>query len=574
MSDVIDVILVAHSVHAEIPEDEMRAAIPQTWIVRGVVSFQPIRVSLDETRGVDWARAARLQTEQWRGEVVTLLRKYPSAEIAYFGLAPIPLAVQLGSLVETFSGVRIFLRHHSTRSWKYSHGKKPRVDGPDGVTEATRSTEPALIAVSTTAPCNIEAARELIGPTCAELEIRTDPLGADVLSDHDSVSEVTERFRQALERIESNRQGVSEIHLIAAIPVGLAFALGCQLSPTRHARVVTYQYHRSAEPHLVEALRLPLRAVLSKALTPEERVAASNLRDRWELERRRLAEFGRACSNAGHWSSILGERGEVFQNGAFGHLQKLGESAINTPIDLSIKDVEGGFQYDRVRARWLLADDLLSSIQDAVAPDQLDRAGRMLLLHEALHESGQGLNSATARQIRLAPKVLEELDYLADTWTMLHEFAFSELVNSDWEAQRPILLQIVETAIATMWAFDVSLEPGILEVRRINRYLIWYGLLVRLEQADDLAQALRIFSEKPVIDLVAQEPTLRDGRLIVFLRGASSRPAEICYLDSRGRLKRSGDTNASSASEIARALGAHDQVALRDGMRRLLGGVD
>src|SRR5258707_671260 len=93
MSDAADVILVAHPVHADIPEDDMRAAIATTWIVRGVVEVKPARLTFEATRNADWTALARGQAREWREKVVPLLERYPQAMIVYFGLAPIPLAL-------------------------------------------------------------------------------------------------------------------------------------------------------------------------------------------------------------------------------------------------------------------------------------------------------------------------------------------------------------------------------------------------------------------------------------------------------------------------------------------------
>ena len=194
----------------------------------------------------------------------------------------------------------------------------------------------------------------------------------------------------------------------------------------------------------------------------------------------------------------------------------------------------------------------------------------MLLLHEALHHGSQGLTEATAQLIRHAPKVLEEVDYLADIWAMLHEFVFSRLLSADWNTQRLGLLQIIETAVGTMWAFDTDRELGVLEVRRVNRYLIWYAQLGRLERVSTIADALSVLATKPVIEIVGPDTVLRDGRLVMLLERAFPRPAELCFLDRHGRLRRIGDTNAISVTALARALGSHDGNGVRTLARGLL----
>ncbi|HEX2881639.1 MAG TPA: SAVED domain-containing protein, partial [Polyangiaceae bacterium] len=484
----------------------MRATVPATWTVRGVIEIKPARTSLEDTRAADWVALARAQQQIWNEKVRPLLEKYPSTRIAYFGLAPIPLAVHLGSLLERWSHVSVFLRHHRTKTWEYSGDTGPQVLGPTGPNEMVRATEPAIIALSTTAPADLEAMRSIIGATSAELAIQTQPLGEDVLVTEASVNAVAEQFHRALELLESNRPGVSEVHLAAAIPVGLAFLCGAQLTSTRHARIVTYQYHRSAEPRLVEALRLPLRTQQTVAVSGDESQRAEVVRSDWETQRQKLvAQFGGDGEANGHWSSVLGRFGEKFSTGAFALLESVRDTPLLSPVNLKSKEVSDGFRYDRPTASWELGDGLLTAVVRTVGPSSLSRAGRLLLLHEALHHGKQGLDGTSARQIRLAPKVLEEIDYLADVWALVHEYAFSGLLAKDWQEQRAELLAILETAIQTMWAFDVGRDVGVLEVRRVNRYLVWYANLVRLENARSLNQAIDVLAMKPVIELVGPQ---------------------------------------------------------------------
>jgi hypothetical protein len=47
----------------------------------------------------------------------------------------------------------------------------------------------------------------------------------------------------------------------------------------------------------------------------------------------------------------------------------------------------------------------------------------MFLLHEGVHLATHRLSRETSVQVGRLPKVLEAVDYEADVWAMLHEFA-------------------------------------------------------------------------------------------------------------------------------------------------------
>lgn len=569
MADPMEVILVLHAVHDAIDADVATAALPSGTRVRGCVEVCPKRLTLEDTLAADWHTLGRDQRRTWEQDVGPLLAKYPKAGIAYFGLAPIPLAVHLGTLTERWPMVHVYQRrHHAERSWHYAGGGEPKVVGPNGPHERSRSSDPVLLAVGVTNSVDMDVAMAVVGPTSAEVELGTEPLGEDVLVSMGAVNAVGEQFRRALDLVERNRPGTTEAHLFAAVPCGLAFLLGTYVTPTRDLKVVTYQYHRGEEPRYREALRVPERHAATPALTVEQRAQTVVTRAAWEAERKRVVDFleDRAVAS---WWNLLGQHGVAFGHGSLAKLQGALETRLRRPIEMAAGDVDG-FRFDEKRDVWVFSDELVIAIRDGVPSADVDRAGRMLLLHEALHHGRQGLNAEMARQIRLAPKVLEELDYCADVWAMMHNFAYEQLVDRPWPEQRSGLTSIVDTAVRTMWAFDAFNERGALEVRRVNRYLIWYTQLVRLERAGSFEQALATLADKPVVELVGPLVGVRDNRWVAKLNGAGPLTYELVLLTARGDLVRAGSTNAASVVRLATALGAHDGDAVLETIRGIV----
>lgn len=213
-----NVVLISHSVHADIGTSEMRAALPARWAVCGIVDVRPTRMTLEESRYADWTKLARAQRVQWEQELKPLLERHHPCSIAYFGLAPIPLAFHLGSLTEGLLGLHPFLRHHETGSWKYQGGAAPRARLLGRPRDPTRATEPVLVTVSTTLPVDIEAARAVVGPTTAEIHVETERMGDDVLTTEKSVHAVAKKFREALQLVEGVRPNASEVHFRGARP--------------------------------------------------------------------------------------------------------------------------------------------------------------------------------------------------------------------------------------------------------------------------------------------------------------------------------------------------------------------
>lgn len=569
MSEPIEVILLLHGIHDAIDEDVARAALPGGTVVRGCVELCPERLRLEGTVDTDWYALAREQRQAWEQQVRPILARYPQAGIAYFGLAPIPLAVHLGTLTERWPAIHIFQRRHdATRSWQYSGEGRPTIDGPDGPNERSRSSDSALITMNVTNTVDLEAAQAVVGPTSAEISISTEPLGEDVLTSSEVLQAVGQRFRHALDLVGRNRPAARDVHLFAAVPCGLAFLLGTLVTTTRDPQIVTYQYHRGQQPSLREALRLPERYAPRVAISSEAQARAAADKVNWESHRQALVAFLQD-GNATPWWNVLGPVGGALAGRTMGRLQRALETPLTSAIDVSASDADG-FRFDRKRNVWVLSDELVAAIAAKVPQSQMGRAGRMLLLHEALHHGRQGLTLESSRQIRLAAKVLEELDYSADVWATAHEFAYEQMINRPWSEQREALMAILETALATMWAFDARNERGFLEVRRVNRYLIWYTQLVRLERVADATEALAVLAEKPAIELVGPPTMLRDTRLMAKLDGSGALEYELVARNWGGDLVRAGSTNAVSVRQLAIALGRHDGEEVRALLRGAL----
>ncbi len=57
-------------------------------------------------------------------------------------------------------------------------------------------------------------------------------------------------------------------------------------------------------------------------------------------------------------------------------------------------------------------------------------------------------------------RVLEEADYIADVWAMIHEYSYSKMhYNQEAKIEKEFFKEMIEVASKTMWAFD-DLDPN------------------------------------------------------------------------------------------------------------------
>lgn len=557
-----EIIIITHPVHERIECAEVAELVSKDWEIFDTIEISPGRFSLGDASVQDFHRLARVQERLWQDRVAPSLAACPNAAIAYFGLAPIPLIFHLGSLIEGLREVVPYHRHHDTKMWSLAVEHPTRINAVALPKGTSQSEEPVALTVGVTASVDRQAFQDVVGKASAFIEITAVEYGVDNMGQVETDLFCRE-FSLVLGWLEAKRSRSVETHINAAIPCGLAFALGAQVTRTRNGAFVLYQY---ARPSYKAVLRIPLPLRTPPAEpTPDQFARAQKVRSEWESSRKELVErFG---AQSGQWFEILGTHGNHFAYGQWKNLDPFHRTPITRPIS-NKRDSEPQFRLDDLQG-WILGPGLLATLAERFKPPKLASAGRMLLLHEALHHGTQRLHQTNAESIRLHPRVIEEVDYLADVWAILHEFVFIGGLEADWSIQRQLLCNLVETAITTMWAFDEGQLPGRLETRRVSRYLIWYSTWVRLEQAASLDDALGGLSIKPIIDLHGPTVHLEDGRLIANLFSTFQQPAEVCLFADDGIVRKAGNTSGFTVESLARALGEHKGEQIKDLVRKM-----
>lgn len=204
---------------------------------------------------------------------------------------------------------------------------------------------------------------------------------------------------------------------------------------------------------------------------------------------------------------------------------------------------------------------LLCALADRLDASQQQTAGRLFLLHEAVHLARQGITSDTADGIGRLPRVLEEVDYLADVWALILEYARARQVGETTEEQAPeFFRRMLRLVTATFWAFDAAQLPlQAVQVRRLNRYLLWYWQRVQLTTADSLGEVLRILSNKPVLEVSGPRSSTSRGRVVFGLNEAYFNNVEFGALVQGFRVVRIGSHAGAPVRTLLNALRAGDE---------------
>jgi hypothetical protein len=575
------IILVAHEVLSTISQEEMLAALPPSYRVlpRAVVNLRSVTAILAELGGFNWEGARRRQAAEIRAQLLPLLESNPAWRVQYFGAAPIPLAISFGFMLGGFRHFDIYQQRHDTNTWEWpSAQRSARANFAELVLPTERVTAPGDLVIRVSISHQIDPADSagVIELNIGEVDLRLETPNEDALESRADLDELKAQFDRVIDWAHRFRPN-AQLHVFAAITVGAACKLGTGVNPTIHSPVHLYQYAKSVSPHYQHALMLQQAGSENIPLTTDERNEAGQLRQMIQEE---IGRMQVACTQA---RSEAKPEGQTWLKCAFPEIQDdyfygplhglapLCDTAVaESGVDLTATEGEGEFAYESGTRLWRFDDRLLAAIIKQF-PDSKKRrqAGRLLLLHESIHQRTHGLTQATARQIRRVPKIVEELDYQADVWAYVHDFALQVDVplRSD-ENVRNFFLEVVNVGLSTFWAFDAGQDMAQIEIRRLNRYLIWYWQLLRLERCSNLHGILQVLADRPLIEVAGPAVETFDDRIFYSLEPRRFHDPELAVL-YENRLVRHGNSMGSRVIDLLRGFRERHPAMILDALKSI-----
>ncbi|MHA6830274.1 SAVED domain-containing protein [Ralstonia pseudosolanacearum] len=198
---------------------------------------------------LDARSALALQRNLYR-DVSSQLRVHPSATVAYFGIAHIPLAMHAGSAVSTKQPVRLYELDGASATGDWNSlldGTGPNlgvelvdmggpVGGPDAVIQVNVSAHVAKADIDRT-----------IDRPYRHFIVRINEPKRGVVTHHDQAHDIATAFREALDRIHNENPATTH-HVFAATPMSVSFRLGQMVSHTMHRSVLAYNYSQRSSP--------------------------------------------------------------------------------------------------------------------------------------------------------------------------------------------------------------------------------------------------------------------------------------------------------------------------------------
>lgn len=509
-------IVIKHSILKEISDTEVQEVLPSDKVqIIETFDVKPFSVSMEEMPNMNFSEAAIFQKDMIDKKIVPFIRKNEGCRIAYFGAAPIPLAIHLGYCLGNWNNYEVFNFHQKNKSWAWEN-KTSQVEQAlkKFPQENFKGTGDVVFKVKSSYEIQNHDVHDVIKNEIKELEVRTELLDVTSIKNNDQLNEVANAFADGLASISNNLPNTDTIHLFATVPVGLAFLLGTKISPTINKKIRTYQYFNGRTPKYEPVITLQEVVQNEHPLTQEEIEIAQEIRANFSKQLNKAVkgyiqskiEEKEKKTLEGAWYELVLKKGNYnnFRINTWSSLPDITEINLqDSKVDLSTTKVEGGF-YVTENFDWQIDDRFILGIHKRLEQNHQDTlcALRMFLFHEALHFY-QRLNSFTASNIGRFPRILEEADYQADVWTMIHEYSMEKSTDGSLDF-KDYFKDLIKIATKTMWAFD-DLDPNVdeMQVRRINRYLIWYWHLVNITSRDckNIEDVINIFSIKPLLEI-------------------------------------------------------------------------
>jgi hypothetical protein len=191
----------------------------------------------------DPREAARRQAEIAR-HIAELLIRHPEAEVAYYGIAHIPLHFLAGFQISNRGPLTLFDFDRHRRTWDQLQrrgdmaqlrvsGLPPRVRPGGG---------DVVVRVSIVHRVTAEVIAEVIPSPMASVHLALKQPRTDVVTSEQHIREYGRIFRQTMDAIHERLPEASGIHVFFAGPASLAFYCGQLVSKTIHPRFIVYNY--------------------------------------------------------------------------------------------------------------------------------------------------------------------------------------------------------------------------------------------------------------------------------------------------------------------------------------------
>jgi hypothetical protein len=567
-----DATIIVHEAIAPVSDQDVEEALaPATFGARTTIRrLRRPRLKLEALADLDWAAVHDELVRELDSSASPAIDG-TSGAVHYFGILPIPLAMEVGRRIGPARQLIAHQQRHDSKSWRWPSEGQTVTAALHGQPNTVCSARGDLIVrVSCSHPVSSEDACQIVPNAIGELHVSVDSPSEDMLRSMADVARVASLFGDALDCARRLYPNCETIHVFAAVPPALAIRLGAEINPTIHRPVQTYQFNGLGSPRYVRALVLGDRP--RPPVSVEARQAADRARGALATALAQLRPVAAVPGQGAQWlANLIGANAAAALPSALHNLGPLGSNRmiVDSRVAMDVREAGGEFIWDPEERVWAFDDRLLAALAARLDGRELEQAGRLFLLHETVHATRQGLTSATAESVGRLPRVLEEADYVADVWAVVHEYGRA-LRSGDTDDAKgaDFLRDLLRLMTATFWAFDAGDLPlASVQVRRLNRYLIWYWQRLALETVDTAQQAARVLGTEPVLEISGPRIGTSRGRVMFDLDRSHLESIELGVLVDGFRIVRVGSRAGARVGALLDAIRLGDEATFVSALR-------
>ena len=528
----------------------------------------------------DWSGQSRFLAEK-ASEIRAKLASLGGAALHYFGLAEVPHVIAMGAHLGDEIPVDLHDFDRDARSWAWSQEGNTLaarvVSLPEG--DPIPAEGSVVLRVEISFAISDHDVHEAAGSKhLAEVKVTLGEELTPAICKVRSASDVLEirlRIREALAAIRAKFPNLETLHVFAAAPVSVCFALGQELKPRNSPPIQTYRYRKlegqpAYTPAIVLAAQLEGQAEIS--LTEDDRGTAAAVRDIWREALREVETYAAAKRtiqkrHSGPWYELLESLETLTAVRPFPPLPPVCDIVPDgAHVDDNPVPTEYGFT--KPTKTWHLSDRLLVGFHASTKgeAEDLKQLIRLFLFHEYLHDF-HSLTKYRAAEVGRFQNCLEHIDYTADSYAILHQLDLQAThdhttVDTD-EKRRLYIHRQVEIVVGSFWAFQPTPPIREWQVRRIRRYLNWYWRLVQIGYAKDLGTVFRLLARPAHVEIAGLHQVAVGQRVFCHLDRLDQRTKpELAIVLENHKLLRVPDSVVSPMAQFLAAFQDRDHEAI------------
>ncbi len=241
-------ISVLHRSMEFIPERSLEGSLP---VLFRSVSNQELVLDQCELyrhgRLTDQREALRRQVRA-AAQLESMITNAPGVDVAYYGIAHIPLVFHFGHILSRGLSVYLAERGREANSWHWFDelNEFSALILTPPLTSSVQEATDVVVRISVSYEV-YSAQTDSCIRSPAVYELRVPVPTPDIVRSRRQIDDYSKIFRHLLDHL-AGFQNIKRVHLFVAAPVSLCFAFGRQVRTTVHPSVYVYNYRRGDNP--------------------------------------------------------------------------------------------------------------------------------------------------------------------------------------------------------------------------------------------------------------------------------------------------------------------------------------